>query len=75
MLRAPRGDHAMTTFDLEPAHTTSQSTQAPSAAAVEHGIAGWFGDPRQEHRLRYFNGEAWTSHVTHAGPLPCTGCR
>jgi len=37
--------------------------------------AGWFEDPSGDHKLRYFNGEDWTSHVTHYGPMPCDKCR
>lgn len=51
----------MTTMDTE--HRT------PATAA------GWHPDPRAEHQLRYFDGRAWTEHVTHYGPTPCTGCR
>ncbi len=36
--------------------------------------AGWYPDPDQVHQMRYFNGTAWTSHVTHFGPSPCNGC-
>ncbi|MDH3681429.1 MAG: DUF2510 domain-containing protein [Acidimicrobiia bacterium] len=36
--------------------------------------AGWYPDPDQEHQLRYFDGTAWTAHVTHNGPSPCNGC-
>lgn len=36
--------------------------------------AGWFDDPDQLHRLRYFDGDGWTVHVTHFGPTPCSGC-
>lgn len=36
--------------------------------------AGWFDDPDALHRMRYFDGDHWTEHVTHFGPTPCSGC-
>lgn len=36
--------------------------------------AGWYTDPEGRHYLRYFDGNAWTEHVTHFGPTPCSGC-
>ena len=41
---------------------------------VEVGKPGWFPDPDHLHNLRYFDGQAWTDHVTHFGPTPCPGC-
>ena len=38
------------------------------------GTAGWFSDPHEIHKLRYFDGSRWTDHVTHFGPTPCQGC-
>ena len=35
---------------------------------------GWHTDPRGEHELRYHDGNDWTEHVTHFGPVPCKGC-
>jgi len=37
-------------------------------------VAGWFDDPEALHRMRYFDGNGWTAHVTHFGPTPCSGC-
>ncbi len=37
-------------------------------------VAGWFDDPEAQHRMRYFDGDGWTAHVTHFGPTPCSGC-
>jgi hypothetical protein len=42
--------------------------------ALEWTEPGWFPDPEREHRLRYFDGQLWTPHVTHHGPTPCHGC-
>lgn len=36
---------------------------------------GWHDDPRGEHKLRFHDGNDWTEHTTHFGPVPCTGCR
>ncbi|MEM7274483.1 MAG: DUF2510 domain-containing protein [Actinomycetota bacterium] len=41
---------------------------------VEVEEAGWYPDPTHQHHLRYFDGSAWTEHVTHTGPTPCAGC-
>lgn len=32
--------------------------------------AGWYDDPRDAHQLRYWDGEAWTDHVTARQPPP-----
>ncbi|MEM9132757.1 MAG: DUF2510 domain-containing protein [Actinomycetota bacterium] len=53
---------------------------APSPAPVDAVIAplsvdrGWHPDPTREHELRFHDGQAWTDHVTHLGPVPCRGC-
>lgn len=41
---------------------------------IELSEAGWYPDPHRAHQMRYFNGSEWTTHVTHFGPSPCTGC-
>ena len=35
---------------------------------------GWHTDPLAEHDLRFNDGDTWTEHVTHFGPVPCQGC-
>lgn len=52
----------MTTLEID------QPLDTPSAE-------GWFDDPTGEHHQRFFDGEQWTDHVTHTGPLPCSGCQ
>ncbi len=37
-------------------------------------VKGWHADPFGLHNLRYFDGELWTTHVTHFGPVPCHSC-
>ncbi len=49
--------------------TTEQTSTEPTPTS-----AGWFDDPRGEHRFRYFDGTDWTDHVTHYGPTPCLRC-
>lgn len=45
------------------------------AEAQTTAVSGWFDDPQGLHRLRYFDGDLWTKHVTHFGPSPCETCR
>ncbi|MDH3295229.1 MAG: DUF2510 domain-containing protein [Acidimicrobiia bacterium] len=45
-----------------------------SDSSISATTAGWFADPLEVHELRYFDGSTWTDHVTHRGPLPCSGC-
>lgn len=35
---------------------------------------GWHSDPEAKHDLRFHDGNGWTEHVTHFGPVPCQGC-
>ncbi len=37
-------------------------------------MKGWHADPLNQHDLRYHDGETWTEHATHFGPVPCQGC-
>ena len=32
--------------------------------------AGWYSDPADEQRMRYWNGSAWTDHVSPPDPVP-----
>jgi hypothetical protein len=47
--------------------TTPPPTAPPSAAATPPppavAPAGWFPDPSGTHRLRYWDGQAWTEHI------------
>ncbi len=61
----------MTTFDTRPGDTTPSMTDGPADVTM----AGWYADPFETHRMRYFSGVEWTEHVTHYGPTPCSGCR
>ncbi len=50
-------------------------TMNASATAVRVTRKGWHDDPRGDHKLRYHDGDTWTEHTTHFGPVPCHGCR
>ncbi len=53
---------------------TTLETGAKQTARADVHTAGWYDDPQSHHRLRYFDGDAWTDHVTHYGPTPCIRC-
>ena len=68
----------MTTIELPPttvSHPTPAAAPtaiiAPTLPKVERG---WHDDPFDQHALRFHDGDAWTEHVTHHGPVPCQGC-
>jgi hypothetical protein len=50
-----------------PAHGHSPAPAAAPAAASGGAAAGWYPDPSSAHQLRYFDGSAWTSHVSDNG--------
>jgi hypothetical protein len=52
----------------------TETTDHPFDPAGSILAKGWHPDPHQAHDLRYHDGAAWTEHVTHFGPVPCTGC-
>lgn len=58
-------------LDTRSATTVRMSAPPPAPATAK----GWHEDPRHLHDLRYHDGSGWTDHVTHFGPVPCTGCR
>lgn len=60
----------MTKLEPSTAARTFDSTSVLSSVAD----AGWYQDPYEVHKLRYFDGDEWTGHVTHAGPVPCQHC-
>jgi hypothetical protein len=39
----------------------------PAAAATPAVPAGWYADPAGRFDLRYWDGSAWTEHVSRAG--------
>lgn len=50
---------------MEPADQEDQANQASSAGAADP--AAWRADPFGRHELRYWDGSAWTAHVSDAG--------
>ncbi len=62
----------MTTLDESAlSESATQATEPENSPSVE---AGWYDDPEQLHNKRFHDGTAWTTHVTHFGPKPCSGC-
>ena len=49
----------------EPANRRQADEQA--AAAASAAPAGWYADPAGRYELRYWDGSAWTEHVSRAG--------
>ena len=44
------------------------ATALPAAAAAASTVpAGWYADPSGRYELRYWDGNAWTEHVSRAG--------
>ncbi len=52
----------------EPQPAAAEPAAAAAAAAVESTVpAGWYADPSGRFELRYWDGTAWTEHVSRAG--------
>ena len=52
----------------EPAATEPAATEPAAAPAAESAVpAGWYADPSGRFELRYWDGGAWTEHVSRAG--------
>jgi Protein of unknown function (DUF2510) len=49
------------------ATTTAATTPAQPAQATPSVPAGWYHDPAGRYELRYWDGSAWTEHVSRAG--------
>lgn len=54
----------MPTQSMAPISTPSYQ---PAAAATPAVPAGWYADPAGRFDLRYWDGGAWTEHVSRAG--------
>ncbi len=56
-----------------PTTATTVTTAAPSTPSVASSVgdavapAAWYPDPSKRYELRYWNGTAWTEHVSRAG--------
>jgi hypothetical protein len=46
---------------------SAQQTTAPAAQSTPSVPAGWYADPAGRFELRYWDGGAWTEHVSRAG--------
>lgn len=61
---APEPAAASTTTTMAPISTPAYQ---PAAAATPAVPAGWYADPAGRFDLRYWDGSAWTEHVSRAG--------
>jgi Protein of unknown function (DUF2510) len=50
-----------------PAATPAAAPAAPAAPTTPAVPAGWYADPANRYELRYWDGSAWTEHVSRAG--------
>lgn len=50
-----------------PAGPATAAASAPAVAAHQAQEAAWLPDPRGKHELRYWDGGAWTAHVSDEG--------
>jgi hypothetical protein len=46
---------------------SAQQTTTPAAPSTPSVPAGWYADPAGRYELRYWDGGAWTEHVSRAG--------
>ena len=62
--------------ERRPAGVSTRSVAEPTENERRSAprLAAWYDDPEALHRMRYFDGDVWTEHVTHYGPTPCSGC-
>lgn len=52
---------------MAPISTPSTPSYQPAAASTPAVPAGWYADPAGRFDLRYWDGSAWTEHVSRAG--------
>lgn len=52
---------------MAPISTAATPSYQPAAAATPAVPAGWYADPAGRFDLRYWDGSAWTEHVSRAG--------
>jgi len=45
----------------------AQPAAQPAAAAAPAVPSGWYADPAGRYELRYWDGSAWSEHVSRAG--------
>ena len=62
------GEAATTAAVAGAAEPEPAAAPAEEAAPAEAGVpAGWYADPSGRFELRYWDGQAWTEHVSRAG--------
>ncbi len=61
-------------LDAMTARVLTRSADLRTIQPLQRVAAGWHPDPEGAHRLRYHDGQAFTAHTTHFGPVPCAGC-
>ena len=61
-------DTATDTAAAGMADSSDQAVDAAGGSAAESSVpAGWYADPSGRYELRYWDGGAWTEHVSRAG--------
>ena len=61
-------DAATDTAAAGMADSSDQAVDAADGSAAESSVpAGWYADPSGRYELRYWDGGAWTEHVSRAG--------
>ena len=61
-------DAATDTAAAGMADSSDQAVDAAGGSAAESSVpAGWYADPSGRYELRYWDGNAWTEHVSRAG--------
>ena len=65
---AAAADTATDTAAAGMADSSDQAVDAAGGSAAESSVpAGWYADPSGRYELRYWDGGAWTEHVSRAG--------
>lgn len=65
--------YASTTASTPVVSTPAATASTPAATSVASSVgdavapAAWYPDPSKRYELRYWNGTAWTEHVSRAG--------
>ena len=50
-----------------PVTAAAASTPSNATVAITHTPAGWYPDPSGRYEMRYWDGLAWTEHVSRQG--------
>ena len=61
------GDVVGESADAAAEAATATDAATAAAAAASTVPAGWYADPSGRYELRYWDGNAWTEHVSRAG--------